>query len=149
MNYADYKAQQEAAAAAWMEAHESELEPVVQVGTVEGSPIYNPRPQSDSVLLRDSLTDQMRERMPVRGVQSGSKQSQEPTSDLANSMADPDLMGFYAAGRSEAKAADRARRYHCIEEVLNTRGEVRGGKSGKTRETKAEKRARLANRYAK
>ena len=62
-------------------------------------------------------------------------------------MADPDLLGLYACGRGAAKAANKARAFHGIEYVLNVDGEVRGGKSGKTRETKAEKRARLAARF--
>ena len=149
MNYAEHKANIEAEANAWMEAHESELEAVVQVGTDESQPMYNPRPKSDSRLLLDGLTQQVRERQRVKATATVRKESQEPTSDMANSLNDPDVMGFYAAGRSEAKAANKARAFHGIEYVLNVRGAVRGGKSGKTRETKAEKRARLANRYAK
>lgn len=149
MNYADYKANAEAQAQAWLADHESELEAVVRVGTDVGQAMYNPRPKSDSHLLLDSLTQQVRERQRVKATATVRKESQEPTSDMANSMGDPDIMGFYAAGRSDAKAADKARAFHGIEYVLNVRGETRGGKSGRTRETKAEKRARLANRYAK
>lgn len=131
----------------WMEANGHELDAVIEVGQDVGNAMRNPRPKSDAVLLRDDLTDTIRERAPVKGVEKASKESKEPSADMGSSMADPDLLGFYACGRGDAKAANKARAYHGIEFVLDGAGRVRGGKSGKTRETKAEKRARLAARF--
>lgn len=136
-----------AEAEAWMDSNSHELDAVIEVGKDVGNALRNPRPKSDASLLLDDLTDTVRERAMVKGVEKVRKGSQEPTDDMANSLNDPDLMGFYACGRGDAKAANKARAYHGIEYVLDGAGRVRGGKSGKTRETKAEKRARLAARF--
>jgi hypothetical protein len=58
-------------------------------------------------------------------------------------------LGFYTVSRKQAEIAGRERASFGIEFTLNVKGQVRGGKSGKTRETKAEKAARLASRYNK
>jgi hypothetical protein len=147
MTYEAHKANIEAEAAAWLEENGHELDTVIGVGQDIGSAMWNPRPVSDATLLLDDVTNTVRERAPVKAVEKVRKQSQEPTNDLANSLNDPDMLGMYACGRREAGEANTARRYHCIEYVLDGAGRVRGGKSGKTRETKAEKMARLAARF--
>ena len=149
MTYEQHKANQEADAAAWMEANSHELDAVIEVGQDVGNAMHNPRPKSDARLLRDDVTNTVRERAMVKDTEKARKGSQEPTDCLANSMGDPDLLGLYACGPGEAKAANKARAYHGIEYVLDGAGRVRGGQSGKTRETKAEKRARLAARFPK
>jgi hypothetical protein len=53
-------------------------------------------------------------------------------------------LGFYVCSRKQSEIAKRERASFGIEFTLNVKGQVRGGKSGKTRETKAEKAARIA-----
>lgn len=86
----------------------------------------------------------------ARGVATSRKGGSEPTDCMANSMADPELLGFYSATPKQAEMADRRRACHGIEFTRDSRGRVKGGASGKTRRSKAEAAAqRKADREAK
>ena len=147
MTYADYQQQQQIEAGEWLAAHWDDLDPVIEPGSDTGPRRSSPRPESDKALHTMVLSgvEVVRERQQVNATEAVALSSELPSSSLAG--IDPEELGFYCVTHKQAQLASRARATHGIEFTLNVKGQVRGGKSGKTRETKAEKAARLAARF--
>jgi hypothetical protein len=145
--YATHAANQQAIADAWMAENGHQLEAEVAVGDDAGRSVANPRPASDKALHTINLSgnDIVTERQMLTATESAFKTSQEPSGSLAG--VDPESLGFYVVTRKQSEMATRERSTYGIEFTRNVKGQTRGGKSGKTRETKAEKAARLANRF--
>lgn len=137
-------ANDQAIAAAWMEENADQLEAEVMVGDDTGAGISNPRPASDKALHTIELSGNaiVTERQMVKASESTYATSEAPSDSLAG--VDPESLGFYVCSRKQSEIAKRERASFGIEFTLNVKGQVRGGKSGKTRETKAEKAARIA-----
>ena len=137
-------ANDQAIAAAWMEENADQLEAEVMVGDDTGAGISNPRPASDKALHNIELSGNaiVTERQMVKASESTYATSEAPSDSLAG--VDPESLGFYVCSRKQSEIAKRERASFGIEFTLNVKGQVRGGKSGKTRETKAEKAARIA-----
>ena len=145
--YKAHAANQQAIADAWMAENAHQLEAEVSIGDDTGREVANPRPASDKALHTINLSgnDVVTERQMLTATESTFETSREPSSSLAG--VDPESLGFYVATRKQSEMATRERSTHGIEFTRNVKGQTRGGKSGKTRETKAEKAARLANRF--
>ena len=142
MTYAQHAANEQAAADQWMLEHGAELDAEIQVGDDTGPRMYSVRPESDKALMTDALTGQIRLREALSATETTFRVSELPSSDLSG--VDPESLGFYYATPQQARMATKARG---TINGLDNDGRKRGGVSGKTRETKAEKKARLANRY--
>ena len=147
--YLTQAANDQALADAWMEENAHLLDDVVAVGDDTGAGISNPRPASDKALhtVEMSGVAVVTERQMVKATASTFATSEAPSDSLAG--VDPESLGFYVCSRKQSDIAKRQRASFGIEFTLNVKGQVRGGKSGKTRETKAEKAARIAARYSK
>jgi len=145
--YNTYAANQQAIADAWMADHADQLDAEIAVGDDTGTGISNPRPASDKALHTIELSgvEVVTERQMLKATESTFATSELPSASLAG--VDPESLGFYTISRKQSEMAKRERASFGIEFTLNVKGQVRGGKSGKTRETKAEKAARLASRY--
>ena len=142
MTYAQHAANQQAIADQWMLENGAELDAEIQVGDDTGPSMYSARPESDKALMTDALTGQVRLREVLKATETTFKTSELPSSDLSG--VDTESLGFYYATPQQARMATKARG---TINGLDKDGRKRGGKTGKTRETKAEKMARLANRY--
>ena len=142
MTYLKHAAKEKAIAEQWLADHGAELDAEIQVGDDTGPRMYSVRPESDKALMTDALTGQVRLREVLSATETTFKVSELPSSDLSG--IDPESIGFYYATPQQARMATKARG---TINGLDKDGRKRGGVSGKTRETKAEKLARLANRY--
>jgi hypothetical protein len=142
--YETHAANQQAIADAWMADHADQLDAEIAVGDDTGTGISNPRPASDKALHTIELSgvEVVTERQMVKATASTFATSEAPSDSLAG--VDPESLGFYVCSRKQSEIAKRERASFGIEFTLNVKGQVRGGKSGKTRETKAEKAARIA-----
>ena len=140
--YTQHAANEQAIAEQWMAEHGAELDAEIQVGDDTGPGMYSARPESDKALMTDALTGQVRLREVLKAAETTYKTSELPSSDLSG--VDTESLGFYYATPQQARMAAKARG---TINGLDKDGRKRGGKTGKTRETKAEKMARLANRY--
>jgi hypothetical protein len=142
--YETHAANQQAIADAWMAENEHQLDAVVAVGDDTGAGISNPRPASDKALHTIELSgvEVVTARQMLQATESTFATSELPSDSLAG--VDPESLGFYTISRKQSEIAKRERASFGIEFTLNVKGQVRGGKSGKTRETKAEKAARIA-----
>jgi hypothetical protein len=127
-----------------MADHADQLDAEIAVGDDTGAGISNPRPASDKALHTIELSGNaiVTERQMVKATASTFATSEAPSDSLAG--VDPESLGFYVCSRKQSEIAKRERASFGIEFTLNVKGQVRGGKSGKTRETKAEKAARIA-----
>ena len=144
--YQTFKAQQEAEAAAWLEEHGDSLPAVVLVGTDTGRGLQNARPEGDSLTHALDLGDRtvLRERTRVSATDSHRRDGCEPTDDLANSMAAPELLGMYCATAAEAARADRERATHGIAELVS----VKVGNSAQTKTRQRRKRMTIQEKIA-
>jgi hypothetical protein len=144
MDYTTHAANEQALADAWMEENAHLLDAEVVVGDDTGTGISNPRPASDKALHTVEMSGNaiVTERQMVKATASTFATSEAPSDSLAG--VDPESLGFYVCSRKQSEIAKRERASFGIEFTLNVKGQVRGGKSGKTRETKAEKAARIA-----
>ena len=147
MTYAQHAANEQAAADQWMLEHGAELDAEIQVGDDTGPGMYSARPESDKALMTDALTGQVRLREVLKATETTYKTSELPSGDLSG--VDTESLGFYVVTTKQSEMAKRERSTYGIEFTRNVKGQKRGGKTGKTRETKAEKMARLAKRYNK
>ena len=147
MTYAEHQQQQQTNADEWLATYRDELDPIIEPGSDTGPRRSSPRPASDKALHTMVLSgvEVVRERQQLNATETAFQSSGLPSGSLAG--VDPESIGFYSVSRKQAQLANRARATHGIEFTLNVKGQVRGGKSGKTRETKAEKAARLAARF--
>ena len=144
MDYTTHAANEQAIADAWMEENAHLLDAEITVGDDTGTGISNPRPASDKELHTVEMSGNaiVTERQMVKATASTFATSEAPSASLAG--VDPESLGFYVVTRKQSDIAKRERASFGIEFTLNVKGQVRGGKSGKTRETKAEKAARIA-----
>lgn len=147
MNYAEYQQQQQIEAEEFLATYADELEPIIEPGSDTGPRRNSHRPASDKALHTMVLSgvEVVRERQQVSATETTFKTWKAPSSCPAG--IDPEELGFYAITAKQAEMANKERAIHGIEFTRNAKGQVRGGKSGKTRETKAEKAARLAARF--
>ena len=128
---------------------------VLEVGTDTGNGIARVKSEGMARLHTTGIESEGRHGtrdygLTARGVATSRQSGGEPTDSMANSMADPELLGFYSATPKQAEMADRRRASHGIEFTRDTRGRVKGGATGKTRRSKAEAAAqRKADREAK
>lgn len=143
MNYSEYSAQQQAEAEAFLQQHADSIPAVILVGSDMPSALGRDKSDSMARLHTDPVTNQRRlNGLTATGSASSTRDGSEPTDDLANSLNDPDLLGFYHATSKQAEMATRAR---ASVGGLDSSGRPRKG----TRRTKAQMaEARAAKRAA-
>ena len=82
--------------------------------------------------------------MTANGSTKRTGESAEPTTCLANSMGDPELLGLYVATPKAAATATLLRATHCIEDLVLTTDGRRKGEQTNSKGSRARKAARQA-----
>jgi hypothetical protein len=114
------------------------------MGDTTAEVVNIPRVKSDANAERYAAAGYLRSEMSANGSEKRKGTSEEPTTCLANSMGDPELLGLYVATPKAAATATLLRATHCIESLVLTTDGRRKGEQTNSKGSRARKAARQA-----
>jgi hypothetical protein len=114
------------------------------LGDTTAEVVNIPRVKSDANAERYIAAGYLRSEMSANGSEKRRGESAEPTTCLANSMGDPELLGLYVATPKAAATATLLRATHCIESLVLTTDGRRKGEQTNSKGSRARKAQRLA-----
>jgi hypothetical protein len=114
------------------------------MGDTTAEVVYMPRVKSQANAERYEEAGYLRSEMTANGSEKRRGSPQEPTTCLANSMGDPELLGLYVATPKASATATILRATHGIESLVLTADGRRKGEQTNSKGSRARKAARQA-----
>ena len=114
------------------------------LGDTTAEVVYMPRVKSKENAERYEEAGYLRSEVTANGSEKRNSASQEPTTCLANSMGDPELLGLYVATPKAAATATLLRSTYGIEDLVLTTDGRRKGEQTNSKGSRARKAARQA-----
>ena len=114
------------------------------LGDTTAEAVYMPRVKSEANTERYEEAGYLRSEITAKGTEKSRGASEEPTTCLANSMGDPELLGLYVATPKASATATILRATHGIEDLVLTTSGRRKGEQTNSKGSRARKAARQA-----